>query len=229
MQFIDFIDIALYSVFMIWKKLKKWIKIFSRLNTDEQEVKEIEITDPPHAFKRSYQSVDEGVGDLFHRTYQVHIVNSKLSAKDLMKKIQSDINWFVPSELAEFQTTEDTLHLQIDKELHIAITGPWNGPVRVSQLDDHSFTFVTIDGHLEAGHIVFKAEDHLSNEVYFQIESWAKSQDWLIDIAYDKLKVAKIAQTSMWSFFCQRIIDATEGQLKGEINVSTEKTDNDTT
>ena len=41
--------------------------------------------------------------------------------------------------------------MAVDDEYFIHISGPWNGPVRVVDIDETSFTLATRDGHLEAG------------------------------------------------------------------------------
>ena len=78
--------------------------------------------------------------------------------------------------------------------------GPWDGPVRVIRRDDTSFRLVTLDGHLEAGEIEFRAAPH-GDVLRFEIESWARAGDRLADVLYNRLRLAKEIQLNMWTAF----------------------------
>ena len=77
--------------------------------------------------------------------------------------------------------------------------GPWDGPVRVAAAGPTGFSFVTLDGHLEAGRIDFRTRrdpDH-PEMLRFDIESWARPGDRLSHVLYNTLRVAKEVQFNM--------------------------------
>lgn len=172
------------------------------------------------------QLEDQGTGPLFHRIYHCDIANSKLTAEELMSDIQVNINEYSPQEMARFEKTSGGLErCTVGDEFFVHITGPWDGPVRVVSRDERSFALATLEGHLEAGEIHFRIDDHprWKNVLRFHIQSWARSRDHLVDIAYDVLPLAKAAQTNMWIFFCQKVVERSGGELLGDISVITER------
>lgn len=177
--------------------------------------------------ERTLQTPSDGAGDYFHRRYRVDIANAKLTPEALMADMQANLNGFSPIAMAQFEKTKGEKHeMVVGDEYFIHIAGPWDGPVRVIGVSPTSFCFATLEGHMEAGEIVFEATSlpDQPNALRFQIQSWARSRDVVVDLAYDKVGVAKAAQESMWVHFCERAVEVTEGELIGEIDVWTEKT-----
>lgn len=184
--------------------------------------------DPPRTVpgRPEIQPEEEGTGPRFHRIYSVTIQGAALSPSELMDQVRADLQAFVPDELARFEKVRgDASAFAVGDEYHIHITAPWDGPVRVIESDATSFAFGTLEGHLEAGQIQFRAEPHDAYEegMRFTIESWARSRDALVDLAYDDLKLAKAAQQGMWTFFCSRVVDTSGGEAIGEVDVITER------
>lgn len=168
----------------------------------------------------------EGTGAIFHRTYTAQIVGPQLDAHTLMARVQADLNTFAPHEIAVFEKkVGDPMRLAVGDEYNIRISGPWNGPVRVLEVMAESFTFGTLEGHLEAGEIMFctRHRDTAPDVLYFTIESWSRSQDMLVDLVYDKMKLAQKAQTAMWSYFLKRVVEESGGELASDLHVHTEK------
>ena len=89
------------------------------------------------------------------------------------------------------------------EEFVVRMPGPWDGPVRVVHRDAKSFRLATLDGHLEAGQIEFRAF-RAGDGLRFEIESWARAGDRLSDLMYNKLRLAKEIQLNMWTHFCIR-------------------------
>lgn len=176
--------------------------------------------------ERPLQPIDTGVGSLFHRRYWVDIEESKKSTEQLMRLIQHDPNRFAPQELVHFKRTlGDMNNLAVGDEFYISITSPWNAPVRVIDVQPTSFTLVTLDGHLEAGEITFRIIQHPMQTKWlrFEIVSWARSRDRLVKLAFETLGVGKLAQTGMWTFFCQRVVEQSGGKRVGNVQVATQK------
>lgn len=189
------------------------------------DVPEAPVEDVPEPVGRAeVQDEADGAGPRFHRRYAVAVRDSDLDASTLMDKIGTDIQAFVPDEFARFEKTVGAKGTHsIGDEYHIHISGPWDGPVRVAEVTDTSFTLATLEGHMEAGQIRFEASDLEDGSLHFAIESWARSRDAVVDLAYDGLGVAKQAQQGMWTFFCNSVLEVSGGEKIGDIEVTTER------
>jgi len=176
-----------------------------------------------HPLAWGIQTIAEGVGDAFHRRYRADIADAKLSPEALMDQVRADLNQFSPPELAHFEKTKGRPdRFAVGDTFDIKITGPWNGPVKVIANRPSFFAFATLKGHLEMGEIHFQAKPHPNQrDLRFEIESWSRSKDGLVDLAYDKTGLAKQAQASMWVHFCKQVVQAVGGQLIGEVEVKT--------
>jgi len=181
------------------------------------------VESPGH---RHRQRPEEGAGARFHRRYHVDVADPALTAEELMAAIGRDPHAFSPSEIARFEKTcGEEGRLAVGDEFMVHISSPWNGPVRVVEVERTSFTLATLEGHMEAGQIRFSVVPHptVAGALRFVIESWARSRDTLIDLAYDALGVAQMAQEAMWTFFCEKVAEASGGERLGEIEVLTER------
>jgi uncharacterized protein (UPF0548 family) len=173
------------------------------------------------------QHITDGTGALFHRRYSVDILNPMLSAEQLMDAIKSDLNNFTPKLMAYFEKTKgDPDRFAMGDEYFIHITGPWNGPVRTVDISPTSFSFLTLEGHLEAGQIHFQVIPHptIDGALRFRILSWARSADRLVEFAYDFAEVVQNAQGNMWRDFCRQVVDASGGEQLGRLQVITQRT-----
>ena len=82
-----------------------------------------------------------------------------------------------------------------------------------------AFSFVTLKGHPEAGRIRFAVQALKPELLRFNITSWARSRDGLVDLTYDKLNVGKSLQTTAWRTFLERVVELGQGEQVGEIAV----------
>jgi hypothetical protein len=172
----------------------------------------------------------DGVGILFHRSYWVEIERPKLNPKALIKQVQSDVGAFSPQLLANFKKVKGhPTTMQPGDEYDITILGPWNGSVRVVEVTATSFTFVTLDGHPEAGQITFSARQSSTtpHALRFEIHSWARSRDMLVSLGYHEGKIGKVIQENAWVTFCERVVKASGGTQIGKVEVETEERDDD--
>ena len=181
------------------------------------------------------QSIDDGVGPLYHRIYSIAIRADEVAAKRALADLKADLNAFSPQAYARFEKVTGVRdELSAGDEFQIHLTGPWNGPVRVQSVDSDRFRLETLRSHLEAGFVVFRLIPKSAYEFVFEIESFAKSRDALVDFLYDKVPVAKLIQRSMWESFCVTF-GAHMAKLAGggaggvsEVSVLTERRDEST-
>ncbi len=208
----------------------------SRANTHHAPQKQSSGDSPfvhqlPHdsALRKDLQTLNDGVGPLFYRRYQVGIRTANRSPAEVMHDIRADINRFVPPELARFEKTlGHPQSFEVGDHHQIHILGPWNGPVKTLHNTATHFVFGTLKDHLEAGEIHFKAHEKKDGALQFEIHSWSRSKDEWVDLAYDKIGVAQDAQTAMWVFFCKEVVKASGGEQQGEVDVFTERRDMET-
>ena len=169
------------------------------------------------------QTPDDGAGAMFHRRYRVRIRGSELSADELVQAVAAEPDSVSPSEFATFRKLNGSKgEMRINDEYVVRMAGPWDGPVRVAKRDGAMFRLVTLEGHLEAGQIEFRAYGE-GGLVVFEIESWARSKDRLTDILYDRLRMSKEVQLHMWTSTLERIVKLSGGSRSGGIEIHTRK------
>jgi hypothetical protein len=112
--------------------------------------------------------------------------------------------------------------MSVGDEYVVRMPGPWDGPVRVVERTPSCFRFATLEGHLEAGQIVFSAERG-EDRLLFRIESWARSGDRLSDLLYDRLRMSKEIQFHMWTSFLERVIEMSGGKRDGGLRIHTRR------
>ncbi|HEY0719516.1 MAG TPA: DUF1990 family protein [Streptosporangiaceae bacterium] len=167
------------------------------------------------------QPVSEGVGPLLHRCYWADVVATQMTPEQLIDSIANQLNQVSP-EMATFRKTRGTGGgVRQGEEFVVRMPGPWDGPVRVARRDATSFQLVTLQGHLEAGQIEFRAARAGADALRFEIESWARAGDRLSALMYNKLGLAKEIQLNMWTHFCIRSATLAHGRLRGGVSIRT--------
>jgi Domain of unknown function (DUF1990) len=171
-------------------------------------------------FADGLQPLDAGVGPMLHRSYGVRIAGTTMTPAALIDLVSTRLNKASP-EMAVFRKTRGAQGaLRKGDEFVIRMPGPWDGPVRVVRRDEMCFRLATLDGHLEAGEIEFRAEPD-GDALHFQIESWARAGDRLSALLYNELRLAKEIQLNMWSHFCVRAASLAGGRPQGGITIQT--------
>jgi uncharacterized protein DUF1990 len=180
---------------------------------------------PPGVSDDEVQLPEHGAGPLFHRRYRARIRDSKYTPEELMELVSGAPDRVAPTEFASFQKVhgEDGRMARGD-EFVVRMPGPWDGPVRVVDVQPASFRLVTLDGHLEAGQIEFTAGRD-GDLLVFDIESWARSGDRLSDLLYDRVRMAKEIQLHMWTSLLERVARMAGGRMSGGIDIDTRRVD----
>jgi uncharacterized protein DUF1990 len=167
------------------------------------------------------QPASVGVGPLLHRTYAVDIAGSDMDPAVLIDRVAARLNQVTPA-VAVFRKTRGRQDGQVSygDEFVVRMPGPWDGPVRVVKREPGSFRLGTLQGHLEAGEIEFRATRR-DQTLCFEIESWARAGDWLSNLLYNKLRLAKEIQLNMWTHFCIRAAALAGGRPRGGVTIRT--------
>ena len=179
---------------------------------------------PPGVDADGVQAPDDGVGPVFHRRYVGRVRDPKRSPEELMAVVSGDPNRVAPREFARFtKTSGPDDRMEVGDEFVVRMPGPWDGPVRVVARTPTSFRLATLDGHLEAGQIEFRADCDDRRRLVFTVESWASSGDRLSKLLYQHLRMAKEVQFHMWTSVLERVARLAGGRLDGGIEADTRR------
>jgi uncharacterized protein (UPF0548 family) len=180
----------------------------------------------PEGVSRSeLQGPDDGAGPLYHRRYVAVIRDARLSPSELVASLAADPDRAAPSEFATFKKTRgEDGRMAIGDEYLVRMPGPWDGPVRVVKRSPEAFRFATLEGHLEAGQILFSAQRR-DERLVFAIESWARAGDRLSNLLYDRVRISKEIQFHMWTSFLERVITLSGGRRDGGLRIHTRRVD----
>jgi hypothetical protein len=58
-------------------------------------------------------------------------------------------------------------------------------------------------------------------EFTFEIESWARSADWLSNLLYHHAKMSKEVQSHMWISFLEGVVKLSGGRMTGGVDLRT--------
>ena len=167
-------------------------------------------------------TVHDGHGPLFHRRYRTYMRDADYAPEQLFERLVTNLNQAAPTKFARFQRVlgdQDTMSR--GDEYVVRMPGPWDGPVRVIDMQPASFRLATLAGHLEAGQIEFRArQDDL---LCFEIESWARSSTALSNLLYHRARMAKEIQLHMWISFLEGVVSISGGRMTGGIEIDTHR------
>ncbi|MBB4683311.1 DUF1990 family protein [Amycolatopsis jiangsuensis] len=166
-----------------------------------------------------------GTGALWHRVFEVCVVDSALGPEDLIARMSSDLNAAAPTEAAVFdQLAGPGPPLRVGAEYVVRMAAPWDGPVRVVEVTGSSFRLATLAGHLEAGQVEFRARS-AGHGLVFTVETWHRCASRLVDLLYTRLRLAKEIQLNMWVRYCVGAARVAGGQLHGGVRITTRRLD----
>jgi hypothetical protein len=171
------------------------------------------------------QRPEDGRGAFLRRRYRVDVQEGELRAAELIARVREDPNAVVPGGLARFHKVHGgDGPLAVGDEFTVRMPGPWDGPVRVIEATPTSFRLATLEGHLEAGQIEWRAED-LPDALRFEIESWSRPGDRVSDIAHHHLRMAKEVQLHMWTSVLERVVKLASGRMRDGVDIHTVRVD----
>ena len=182
---------------------------------------------PPGVAHEDVQRPEDGAGPLFRRTYTGVVRDASMSAADLIRRLGEDPNRVVPLSLARFTKSHgEEWRMRAGDEFLIRMPGPWDGPVRVVEVTDTSFRVATLDRHLEAGQIEWRAFEE-DDRLVFQIESRSRAGDRVSALLHDHFPMAKEIQLHMWTSVVEHVAKESGGRLSGGVRVETRRVEAD--
>lgn len=169
------------------------------------------------------QLPESGAGPLLRRTYTGVVREPARTAEEIIERLSADPNRVAPLALARFEKTAGAAwQMRVGDEFLVRMPAPWDGPVRVVELTPTSFRFATLDGHLEAGQIEWRAFAR-SGTVVFQIESRARAGDRFSAVLHDHVPMAKEVQLHMWTSVVEHVAREAGGRLTGGVRIETRR------
>jgi anti-anti-sigma regulatory factor len=125
-----------------------------------------------------------GFGQLWHKIYWVRLSGVEITPEELIATCKGKLGEFWPEGNRLYVPTPGIVPGAVGL---IDITMPGGAPlstgVRVAYVNDRSFTFVTLAGHLEAGWITFSAREDAGCTV-FQVASLARTADPAYEVGF---------------------------------------------
>jgi len=174
---------------------------------------------------RDFQRPSDGWGAAYRRRYRATIADPVLTPEELIAVIGNDPDVACPVEFARFEKLRgEPGELRVGDDYRVRLPGPWNGPVRVVERDERSFRLATLHDHMEAGEIVFRAEQK-GGRMRFEIRSWARSGDPLFALLYDRIPINRAVQQHMWVQFLERVAQISGGRIEPPVEVHALRSD----
>jgi len=175
---------------------------------------------PPEVSVEGVQGWETGSGPLAHRLFRARIADARVDAATLLGALATDFERLLPREVTRVhQADSGGLRKRPGDDFVVDMPGPWNGPVRVVVSEPTRLRLATLDGHLEAGQIEFRACD--GDPLVFEIEVWARPSDWKVRALYTRLRLAKEIQFNMWVRVCQAAAREAGGRLLDGVEIRT--------
>ncbi|GAA4919716.1 uncharacterized protein DUF1990 [Actinomycetospora succinea] len=170
------------------------------------------------------KTIAAGHGPLFHRTFTVRAVDARHGAADLVGTLSRDLDAGAPPHVVTFARERgEPGRMLVGDEYRVYMPAPWDGPVRVLARTETSFRLGTLDGHLEAGEIEFRAADVGEGAVDFTIEVWSRAGDRAAELLYGRLGVGREVQAGLWVQFCLSAVELLEGRREGHVREVTRR------
>jgi anti-anti-sigma factor len=125
----------------------------------------------------------QGFGPMWEKTYWLNIEKPGIKKEDIMLAMQEHFLEFQVPENAFYPTGKgiapgEMIFIDSRTPGGIVSTG-----VMVLYMDDRSFTFITPQGHPEAGWITFSVDER-EDSVYVQIQGLVRSSDPFFEVAF---------------------------------------------
>jgi anti-anti-sigma regulatory factor len=125
----------------------------------------------------------QGFGQLWLKTYRLNLEDVKLTPEEVIKIIKSNFPAFQPPQNRFYPSAKgirpgEIILINADTPGGMVATG-----VLVLYANEHTFTFITPQGHPEAGWVTFKASEENGHTV-MQIQGLARASDFIYEIAF---------------------------------------------
>ena len=158
---------------------KGWSTLNSKLTVSDHRPNAINI----NVNNRRVLGPLQGFGPLWEKEYKLQITNSPISFKELMSKFRSSFITLQPKQNVFYPSSKgieagETVLIDSSTPGGVVSTG-----VHILYADDVSFSFITPQGHPEAGWITFSANEN-DEKIEIKIRSLASASDPFFELAF---------------------------------------------
>ncbi|HEX79304.1 MAG TPA: DUF1990 family protein [Dehalococcoidia bacterium] len=158
----------------------------------------------------------QGFGPMWEKTYWLTIKEPGIKPEDIIRAMQEHFLEFQPSENSFHPTSKgiapgEMIFIDSKTPGGIVSTG-----VMVLYIDDRSFTFMTPQGHPEAGWITFSVEER-SDSIHVQIQGLVRASDPFFEVAFT------IAGSKFQEYIWKHVLSSLASYLGVEDNVQMKK------
>ena len=145
---------------------------------------ELSEPQPLNLLGRKAQGPGAGFGSLWQKTYKIRLVSQDLSVAEVVTKLKSKLPKYWPT--GNRISLPDGLQTGAAGIIDLTVPGglPLSTGIRVLNLSEEAFSFVPIEGHMEAGWISFGVceEDGYPTVV---VQSLARTGDPFYELGFD--------------------------------------------
>ena len=155
------------------------------------------------------QLPDQGAGPLERKRFLASVLDSLLTAPELMRVFRSEARDLLPVEFADDEDEETKRVLEPGMTLTLELPLRGQVQVRVEEATDDHVTFATLEGHPIAGIVRFIARPD-GEGIQFLIEIFSRSAN-VLDRVMMKSGGAAL-QRSVWRKAVERVVERTGGR-----------------
>ncbi|MGA2158031.1 MAG: STAS domain-containing protein [Dehalococcoidia bacterium] len=165
---------------------------------------------------RSTAGPVQGFGQLWEKTYRIDLSDTRLAPATIISTVKSKFPEFQPLENRFYPTEKGIAPGEIVLINALTPGGLVATGVLVLYADDYTFTFITPQGHPEAGWVTFKSFEE-GGRTILQIQGLARASDPVYELAF-RFSGSRI-QEKIWS----HVLESTAKYLGSAARVEIEK------
>ncbi len=125
----------------------------------------------------------QGFGQLWEKTYRIDLSDTKLTPSQIIATVKSKFPELQPPENRFYPTDRGIAPGEIVLINAVTPGGLVATGVLVLYAEDHTFTFITPQGHPEAGWVTFRAFEEAGHTI-LQIQGLARASDPIYELAF---------------------------------------------
>lgn len=149
------------------------------------------------------QVVDDGMGDLYKKTFTIPIQVNFNKLQHHFKDFKSDMNKYSKNPIAKLPDKSICKSgLEEGNRILIELLGPYNGPVVVTESSENNLKLQTLENHPKAGYIEFSITKSATVPHFFRVDTYSRSKDYLFHLARSKTQVVSKIQDTVWIDLC---------------------------
>jgi anti-anti-sigma factor len=158
----------------------------------------------------------QGFGPMWEKTYWLNIKKPGVKKEDVILAIHEHFVEFQPPENSFYPTSKGIAPGEMIFIDSMTLGGIVSTGVMVLYMDDSNFTFITPQGHPEAGWITFSVSER-EDSVYIQIQGLVRASDPFFEAAF--IIAGSRFQESIW----KHVLSSLAKYLDAEDNVQMKK------